>query len=49
MANVTYIVKAGDTLSGIAVKFGTSVSQLCSWNNISDPNKIYVGQVLRVA
>ena len=44
-----YTVVSGDTLSGIAVKFGTSVSQLCSWNNISDPNKIYVGQVLRVA
>ena len=44
-----YTVVSGDTLSGIAAKFGTTVAQLCSWNNISDPNLIYVGQVLRVA
>ena len=43
-----YTVVSGDTLSGIAAKFGTTVAQLCSWNNISDPNLIYVGQVLRV-
>ena len=43
-----YNVVSGDTLSGIAAKFGTTVAQLCSWNNISDPNLIYVGQVLRV-
>ena len=44
-----YTVVSGDTLSGIAARFGVTVSQLCSWNNISNPNKIYVGQVLRVA
>lgn len=44
----TYVVKSGDTLSGIAAKFGLSVSQLQSWNNIADPNKIYAGQVLEV-
>ena len=43
-----YTVVSGDTLSGIAVKFGTTVKQLCEWNNISDANLIYVGQVLRV-
>lgn len=43
-----YTVKSGDTLSGIASKYGTSVSQLVSWNNIKDANKIYVGQKLRV-
>ncbi len=43
-----YTVKAGDTLSGIAKKFGVTVAQLQAWNNISDPNKIYVGQVLIV-
>ncbi|KAH0795470.1 LysM peptidoglycan-binding domain-containing protein [Histomonas meleagridis] len=45
----TYTVKSGDTLSGIAVKFGVTVSQLCSWNGISNPNLIYVGQVLKVS
>lgn len=44
----TYTVEAGDTLSSIAERFGVSVDQLCEWNNISDPNVIYVGQVLQV-
>lgn len=44
----TYTVKSGDTLSGIAAKFGTTVAKLQSLNGISDPNKIYVGQVLKI-
>lgn len=43
-----YVVKKGDTLSEIAVKYKTSVSQLVKWNNIKDPDVIYVGQKLRV-
>lgn len=43
-----HTVKSGDTLSGIASKYGTNVSQLVSWNNIKDANKIYVGQKIRV-
>ncbi|NFO89045.1 LysM peptidoglycan-binding domain-containing protein, partial [Clostridium botulinum] len=46
--NITYTIKSGDTLSGIAVKFGVTVSQLQSWNGITNPNKIYVGQVLKI-
>lgn len=45
----TYTVKSGDTLSGIAAKFGVTVAQLQAWNGISDPNLIYVGQVLKVS
>lgn len=45
---VTYIVKPGDTLSGIAGKYGTAVNNLVSLNNIADANKIYVGQVLTI-
>jgi len=41
-----YTVKAGDTLAGIASKFGTSVSDLISINNIKNPNLIYVGQII---
>ncbi len=44
----TYTVQSGDTLSGIAAKFGTTVAQLQAWNGISNPDLIYVGQVLRV-
>ena len=42
-----YIVKSGDTLSGIAYKLGTTVNNLRSGNNIGNPNLIYVGQVLK--
>ena len=43
-----YTINAGDTLAGIASKFGTSVSDLISMNNIKNPNLIYVGQTLNV-
>lgn len=44
-----YTVKSGDTLSGIAVKYGVTVANLQSWNNIKNANKIYVGQKIKVA
>lgn len=44
----TYTVKSGDTLSGIASKYGTSWQRLQQLNGIADPNRIYPGQVLRV-
>lgn len=45
---VYYTVKSGDTLSAIAKIYGTTVNQLVAWNNIKNPNLIYVGQKLRV-
>lgn len=45
----TYIVRYGDTLSGIAARFGTTVSQLAAVNGIADPNLIYAGEVLTVS
>ncbi|MCY8918030.1 peptidoglycan-binding protein [Bacillus atrophaeus] len=44
----TYTVKKGDTLSGIAKAEGVSVANLQSLNSIKDPNKIKVGQVLKL-
>lgn len=44
----TYTVKSGDTLSGIAARFGTTYQYLASVNGISNPNVINVGQVLKV-
>ena len=41
-----YTVKKGDTLSGIAKKYGTTVNKLVLLNGIKNPNKIYAGQVL---
>lgn len=43
-----YTVVKGDTLSGIAKKYGTSVNAIVQLNSIADPNRIYVGQKIRV-
>ncbi|MCY8127150.1 N-acetylmuramoyl-L-alanine amidase [Bacillus spizizenii] len=44
----TYTVKKGDTLSAIAKEHGVSVANLQGWNNIKDPNKITIGQKLKL-
>lgn len=44
----TYTVRAGDTLSGIAARFGVTLASLISANHITNPNLIYVGQVLTI-
>src|SRR5699024_7245056 len=44
----TYKIKSGDTLSGIAKKFGTTVSNLQKLNNIKNASKIYAGQTIKV-
>ena len=49
MANKTYTVKWGDTLSEIAAAHNTTVSALTKLNNISNPNYIVVGQVLIIS
>ena len=41
--NVYYTIKSGDTLSKISSNYGTSIKQLCNWNNIQNPNLIYPG------
>jgi len=42
----TYVVRPGDSLSRIAVRFNTSVAQLVALNNIANPNLILIGQEL---
>ena len=42
----TYRVQRGDTLSAIAAQNGTTVEALTQANNLSNPNNIYVGQIL---
>ena len=42
------VVEYGDTLSSIAVQFGTTVERLVSANGIGNPNLIYAGQVLKI-
>lgn len=45
---ITYVIQPGDTLSGIAGRYGTTVTALAQLNGISDPNKIYAGNTIRV-
>lgn len=42
----TYCVQRGDTLSGIARRFGVSVQSLASANRLRNPHRIYAGQAL---
>lgn len=44
----TYKVRRGDTLSGIAAEFGTTVKVLVELNDIRDPAALRVGQVLEL-
>ena len=45
---VYYTVKSGDTLSGIASKYGTTYQHLAQINGIANPNLIYPGQKIRI-
>ncbi len=44
----TYTVQAGDNLAGIATKFGVTVQALQQANNLSNPDQIYTGQILKI-
>lgn len=43
-----YVVKNGDTLSGIAERYNTNYKSLAQYNRIADPNKIYIGQQIKI-
>ena len=43
-----YSVKPGDTLIRVALETGQNWRDLAAWNNLTNPNLIEVGQVLRV-
>lgn len=47
-STTVYVVRRGDTLSGIARQFNTTVHTLVQRNGIRNPNIIFVGQRLRV-
>ena len=46
---VVYTVKSGDTLSGIAARYGTTYQKLAQLNGISNPNLIYPGQKIKIS
>lgn len=45
---ISYRVKAGDTLSQIALRYGVTVNSIINSNNIKNPNLIFVGQILKI-
>lgn len=45
---VVYTVAKGDTLIGIAKKYGTTYKVLAAYNGISNPNIIHVGQKIKI-
>lgn len=44
----TYQVRSGDTLAAIAARFNTTVEELVKLNDLRDPGRLEVGQMLRV-
>jgi len=47
-SSISYTVQRGDTLRGIGRKFNVSVADILRLNSISNPNRIFPGQVLRI-
>lgn len=47
-ASKTHTVQSGETLSGIAAKYGTTYQHLAQINGINNPDLIYAGQVLKI-
>jgi LysM repeat protein len=44
----SYTVKSGDTLIGIAARFGTTYQDIIKLNGIKDPSTLRVGQVIKI-
>jgi lipoprotein NlpD len=44
----TYVVKAGDTLAKIGLETGNNWRDIARWNRLEDPNRIEIGQILRL-
>jgi LysM repeat protein len=48
-APVTHRVAYGETLTGIAARYGTTIEALAQRNGLVDPSRIYVGQLLHIS
>lgn len=46
--SVYYTVRAGDNLSAIAARYGTSYQSIAALNGLANPNLIYAGQTLKI-
>lgn len=47
-AEVNYTIQAGDTIAAIADRFNSTIEDILTINNITDANRIFVGQVIKV-
>ncbi len=45
---IVYQVKEGDTLGALATEFNASVADIMTVNGLTDPNSLYIGQLLRI-
>ena len=45
---VAHVVQAGDTLSGIAVSYGTTIDTLMELNELANPDSLFIGQVINL-
>lgn len=45
---ISYVVQPGDTLGKLAIRYGTTIQAIMAANGLSNPNLIYVGQVLQI-
>ena len=45
---VVYEIKRGDTLSSLAIQYRSTVQEIATLNNISNPNLIYAGAIIRI-
>ncbi|MBQ2895040.1 MAG: LysM peptidoglycan-binding domain-containing protein [Clostridia bacterium] len=45
---VYYTVEKGDNLTAIAKKYGTTYKAIAQLNNLPNPDKIYIGQKLKI-
>jgi len=48
IAGGLYVVQKGDTLSAIASMYGTSWKKLAEYNGLENPNKLFIGQEIRI-
>ncbi|OQA45987.1 MAG: Muramidase-2 precursor [Chloroflexi bacterium ADurb.Bin325] len=44
----TYVIQSGDTLLSVARRFGVTLKALQAANNITNPDRIYPGQVIKI-